>query len=313
MDRFPAELVDRVFYFACTDGGRTANALRLASRQLHAIATPYRLRTVAVAGIAAIDQLLDVLEQSPPDAAIIEHLFISDKPRSYTEHAPAPRVPWRPRVAPDFTRNNARGVIERRALELDRDEAYKFSPLFKAVVERASPHLRSLAVVVCNREGRHFIGALSSLKLPHVCAVSLRGLNLASTYHIAAPACMPALRDITLDVPIDHLHIIKGLLKVSNNLQRVEVHGLHASHTLWDWMFDLHRAGGPIQYHFYPRRPSPPRHTYNHVDLGTERVFRMRIERFDDGGSIRVHAMMDRQLTFSEWKARWEHQTWLAA
>ncbi|KAI0677633.1 hypothetical protein C8Q78DRAFT_1066122 [Trametes maxima] len=49
MDKLPAELLERIFLLACTDGGRTGRSLALTSKFIHAVSRTSRFHTIALA------------------------------------------------------------------------------------------------------------------------------------------------------------------------------------------------------------------------------------------------------------------------
>ena len=74
----PQEVLERIFSYACTDGGYTGRSISLVSRCAHMIARAVRFRNVALSGYRQIDSFLDLLEKERLVAPIhVYNLYIS--------------------------------------------------------------------------------------------------------------------------------------------------------------------------------------------------------------------------------------------
>jgi hypothetical protein len=77
MERFPPELLLKIFSLACTDGGPTGCSLSLVSRHIRDVSAPARLHSVALRGLPRMRLFAALLEQNPKHARV-EHLFLTD-------------------------------------------------------------------------------------------------------------------------------------------------------------------------------------------------------------------------------------------
>jgi hypothetical protein len=76
MDNCSIELLQKIFSYACTDGGRTGCALSLVSHWIRAVATPVRFQTVSLTNVSQMRLFLSMLE-AMPNPPRVSHLFLS--------------------------------------------------------------------------------------------------------------------------------------------------------------------------------------------------------------------------------------------
>jgi hypothetical protein len=109
------ELLMMICQQACMDGGQNAAHLRLVSRLVNEIVTPYRFFTIHASGEHALDLLLDQLGQAPDlQLSNIRHLYLSDtsdtvhtrdeekviKRNRFLKASTEPSKPWLPNQPP---------------------------------------------------------------------------------------------------------------------------------------------------------------------------------------------------------------------
>ncbi|KAI8982757.1 hypothetical protein BD414DRAFT_579047 [Trametes punicea] len=94
VSQLPPEILERIFRFACTDGGYTGRSLCLASKRFRAVARPLRFHTVKLASRSP-SQVADFLECYAKEVAALEsqptrlkpvrHLFLgtAEEPPTY--------------------------------------------------------------------------------------------------------------------------------------------------------------------------------------------------------------------------------------
>ncbi|KAG7442640.1 uncharacterized protein BT62DRAFT_871882, partial [Guyanagaster necrorhizus] len=62
MDTFPCEILTRVCYYACTDGGQTGRSISLVSKRAHRLVKPFRLNSLCVTSARQIIGLREHLD-----------------------------------------------------------------------------------------------------------------------------------------------------------------------------------------------------------------------------------------------------------
>ncbi|TFK85385.1 hypothetical protein K466DRAFT_601214 [Polyporus arcularius HHB13444] len=150
MDSLPLELHTQIFEFACTDDGSTARSLSLVSRYVRAAAAAYHYQSLAISGLAQMDELVSRLEATPPHLRRIRRLFLSD-----WTHAD---VQKRSMFFTDMERYDAEKALAARILDL------------------AAPSLESLALVAsCPYTAPPLVGHLFSITLPRLLELSIHG------------------------------------------------------------------------------------------------------------------------------------------
>jgi hypothetical protein len=201
MDRLPSEIMVDVVYWACTDGGRTACALRETSRSMNMLVMPLLFRNISIYGpekLAKFCKLFRELALQDQSIHGIEHLYITD------ERSPLAPVPHRMRSALNRV-GSAIGKL-RRGSSSGSIEVHEWSlPPF---VDRCAPNLRSLTIFL-NGQGRWnwfpwfqdlalypnlcFIRAAYMHPMEHVLKVprDLADLPALETLHIATPHFRP--------------------------------------------------------------------------------------------------------------------------
>jgi hypothetical protein len=77
LDSLPTELVHEVFNIACTDGGRTAAALRLVSRQMSSVAEEHRFQSLVIVGSIQLTKVEAAL-RSVERPSVVDRMFFRD-------------------------------------------------------------------------------------------------------------------------------------------------------------------------------------------------------------------------------------------
>ena len=86
MERCPVEILHLIFSLACTDEGETGRALARVSKCIHAASREHAYQSVAIYGSYQLSSFCTLIESLQPNAPIVRHLFLSDRPREWTEH-----------------------------------------------------------------------------------------------------------------------------------------------------------------------------------------------------------------------------------
>jgi hypothetical protein len=282
LERLPNELLAPIFALACTDGGKTAGALRLVSQHFQIIAAPYRFRTVAVAGVEPITDLVELLDHTPPELRIIEHMFVSDKTASELARYDGITESMKPR----------RGAKGGHASPL---------ALLHALMCHAGPHVQSLTFLsfkepTCARP-------LSSIPFPQLQILTLEVLG--DTF-LAARLIMPRVHIVTLSLPRKMHNWCLGLICTLSSpfpaLQQANVHGLEAcwvlTHTLKT------RPSGRTEHTCYDIYPSLPRVDGEASSLALAH-FRQGVTEQDN--KVRFHEPQEFQWPchYTTWRGRW--------
>jgi hypothetical protein len=84
---FPIEIWQKIFRYACVDGGRTGCALSLVSRRMHDISANIHLQSVFVVGLKRLQHLECTLRQLPEERRAVQALFIAARPDDAELHA----------------------------------------------------------------------------------------------------------------------------------------------------------------------------------------------------------------------------------
>jgi hypothetical protein len=289
LERLPNELLAPIFALACTDGGKTAGALRLVSRHLQIIAAPYRFRTVAVAGVDPITDLVELLDHTLPELRIIEHMFVSDKTASELSgyDGRTESMPFRLRA------------------KAKTGHASTLTPL-RALLCYASPHAQSLTLLafkeqICARP-------LAPIPFPQLQTLTLEFLGES---WLANRLIMPRVHTVTLSMPYT-MHpscffMLQTLRPVFPALERAHVHGPQAT---WELAFHLLAwvSDGPehICYDIYLSVP-PMEEQTSMVALHVA-DFKTRLAEQDrPQNNVRFHEPQEIQWTshYATWRGRW--------
>jgi hypothetical protein len=278
LERLPNELLAPIFALACTDGGNTAGALRLVSRHFQTISAPYRFRTIAVAGVDPVTDLVDLLDRTPPELRIIEHMFVSDK-----------------------TASELAGY-DGRTQSITSSPGYAMH----ALICHAGPHVRSLTLLafqdsMCARP-------LARIPFPQLQTLTLEVLRNGC---LAKRLIMPRVHTVTLSMPPkpQSCLFVAGMLQLYFlALQRVNVHGPQAC---WLLAFDLQAwlsEAGPenVCYDIYP---SVPREEQQTRSVGRQvEEFESRVAEQDrPQNNVRFHEPQEIQWPshYATWRGRW--------
>jgi hypothetical protein len=76
----PNEINLHIIDFACSDGGISAHALCLVSKDFNSIASPLIWRSVSVSGVKRLRNFAARIEENPSLATLVEDIFICDSP-----------------------------------------------------------------------------------------------------------------------------------------------------------------------------------------------------------------------------------------
>ncbi|KDQ64076.1 hypothetical protein JAAARDRAFT_166035, partial [Jaapia argillacea MUCL 33604] len=76
---FPAEIWKAIFAFACLDDGTTGCSLALVSTYIAEVSREVRYQSVSINGYSQLLDLISTLEQVPPVARRVRHLFVGEK------------------------------------------------------------------------------------------------------------------------------------------------------------------------------------------------------------------------------------------
>jgi hypothetical protein len=158
---FPIEIWQKIFRYACVDGGRTGCALSLVSRRMHDISANIHLQSVFVVGLKRLQHLECTLRQLPEERRAVQALFIAARPDDAELHA------WPTAYA---------AVLALTAPRVEVLTVHASYPFFDVAFppNMHFPHLRDLAVGCVSR----------SVALPHL--PSLRRLHVFGMYDKAA-------------------------------------------------------------------------------------------------------------------------------
>ncbi|KAI0367621.1 hypothetical protein BV20DRAFT_1054726 [Pilatotrama ljubarskyi] len=89
MDRCPAEVLDLIFAKACSDDGSTGRSLALVSKRIRDLSSRHALQSVALYGSHQISAFATLLEGRTDEDRRVRHLYLTDRRKVSTEHAPA--------------------------------------------------------------------------------------------------------------------------------------------------------------------------------------------------------------------------------
>ncbi|KDQ49220.1 hypothetical protein JAAARDRAFT_74749 [Jaapia argillacea MUCL 33604] len=73
----PPEILERIFKYACVDGGITGSSLSLVSRYIHNVSMGIRYQSIALDGLTQMRRFMCLLETIPPNSARVRDLFLS--------------------------------------------------------------------------------------------------------------------------------------------------------------------------------------------------------------------------------------------
>jgi hypothetical protein len=310
MEQLPAEILARICHFACTDGGKNAGSLRLVSRGVCEIANLHRFRAVSVSGVIAIECLIDALKRSSPELIIIEHLFISDKPRTHATD----RFSRPPEAGEDTLKNKVREQI----LKVNTTEAQQLEYCLVTLMGYAAPNLRSLTMMLFNPCHSSPLGTFASDSFPNLTHLALRyPAWVDNSGWLLYPIDVPALRLVTLNVDGSLLSasiLIQRFAERCMSLDNIVIQGVHPdSHikTFAQRIVDERELPEApptalINFDFYPVNPDP--FSRDHFVQQALKRFMREAEHFADEDCIRIHSLADDAPEYEDWREYWRRQ-----
>jgi hypothetical protein len=310
MEKLPAEILARICQFACTDGGKNAGSLRLVSRGICEIANLHRFRAISVSGVVAIESLIDTLKRSSPEPIIIEHLFVSDKPRTHaTDRFSRP---------PEAGENTLKNKIREQIFKVNTTEAQQLEYSLVTLMGYAAPKLRSLTMMLYNPCHSSSFGIFASDSFPNLTNLALRyPAWVDSSGWLLYPVDMPALRLVTLSVDRSLLSVsvlIQRLAERCGSLDNIVIQGVHPdSHVRAFAQRIVDERGLPeapptalINFDFYPVNPDPFSRD-NLIQQALKRFMR-EAEHFADEDCVRIHSLADHAPEYEDWREYWRRQ-----
>jgi WD40 repeat protein len=78
MDRCPAEIWQRIFLLACTDGGRTGRSLSLVSKYIRDVSKRYKLQSICIDNVDQAEAFIHLIYDTPIEQRYMSHFAISD-------------------------------------------------------------------------------------------------------------------------------------------------------------------------------------------------------------------------------------------
>lgn len=284
----PPEILDPIFYTICTDGGQMANSLRLVCWATCRAANMHRFRIVSVTGMDALGCLVQEFSHAPPDFKVMEHLFVSDSPRSVAEDA-----------------QRAKHTV---------GNPQRFANLLLELLQTAGAHLRSLTVLLY--DARHMGTApfvLSRAAFPALATLSLR---VAGIYSICPPRGtlgelqLPSLRVLTLDLPIYACPSSRYINDFADRAPALEYVALYANASAADTLALMAQVTALRQAHGHAAWPPAPLALHPcpdpKISLGLAQIgsFDQHAANAQAGLGILIHPMSER-LPYSAWRRRW--------
>ena len=157
MDRYPTEIWQRIFFLACTDGGRTGRSLSLVSKYIRDVSKPYKLQSMAINNVDQAKSFIRLLYGIPTELRRVSQFAISDYKNhlSFDEYIARERSKSpilgqistaMSRIAPKFARRHKAEEMRRRFREtnLERDAAIlRALPIILVII---SPTLERLDI-----------------------------------------------------------------------------------------------------------------------------------------------------------------------
>jgi hypothetical protein len=278
LETLPNELLAPIFALACTNGGKTAGALCVASKRIQAAAARHRFHTVAVAGADAIAALVQVLDRTPPELRITKHMFVCDKTASQLA---------------SYGGHTVRPPSQSSQVNIRR--------LLQALVRHAALHVRNLTLLAF--DDPIYTRPLAGVSLPQLQVLKL---EVPSNSDLAPRLRLPHVRTLHLSMPAAVsgrcFSVIGKLLQDCPALERVCIHGAEAC----SWLVELLRfcisdRTKHVRCDVYPSRPQHD--PYPHLADFTERVA------LDDQEQNNVYFHEPQSLQWSShyatWKTRW--------
>jgi hypothetical protein len=288
LNDLPPEILSPIFYIVCTDGGRMANSLRLVCRATYRAANLHRFRIVSVAGMDALGCLVHEFLHAPPDLRNMEHLFVSDTPRS---------------VAEDPRRANRVG-----------SSTQNFAKHLQELLEAAGPRLRTLSVLLYDT--RHMGAAPYALSRATLPALTTLTLRVAGIYSIRPPRGtlgelqLPALRALTLDLPIYMSPSSRYIDDFADRAPALERVALHANASAADMLALMAQVTALRQAHGQAAWPPAPLALHPcsdpRAELAPSQIASLNAQaaHAQAGLGIMIHPMSER-LSYSAWRQQW--------
>ncbi|KAI0823589.1 hypothetical protein BC628DRAFT_1411598 [Trametes gibbosa] len=154
MDRLAVELLNHIFFYACTDGGQTGCSLALVSKRIRVISRTARFYSVALfSSPSKIEQFLYAYHQERARASDmlprVRHLWLSYDENGSGDSGMPTGAPPSPPTSPPTTRAEFLAAIQRRtqhwrSAQVNLDEQY--NRVIPMLVREVAPDLYSLAL-----------------------------------------------------------------------------------------------------------------------------------------------------------------------
>jgi hypothetical protein len=312
MDYLPSEIAARIFRFASTDGGRTASSLRLVSRSVYAVANLHRFHTVAVSGVAAILQLSHELSECAPELRIIEHIFISDKPRGRaTDKFSRP-----PNAAANPLSDGLNNKIRAQIWEANRKEAVQLEPLLRMLLQYASPHARSVTLMFFNPCHPNPAQLFHSLSLQNISHLAFRYPEWLEEHDWSTCVLeMPALESLVLNIAMTDsvdslLNMVEHVTEQCPTVQRITLHGIIPTLHFVQFVIDIasEREGleaaswALVDYDIHTVHP---RALY--MDQASQASLKRLVKAVEDEQieGVHVRPMVDHAPSYADWLDMW--------
>ncbi|KAH9852765.1 hypothetical protein C2E23DRAFT_859750 [Lenzites betulinus] len=154
MDRLAVELLNHIFFYACTDGGQTGCSLALVSKRIRAISRPARFYSVALfSSPAKIEQFLQAYHQERARSLDmlprVRHLWLSYDENGSGDsgmptNAPPALAAKHPTSRAEFLALLQRRTQHWRSAQVNLDEQY--NRVIPMLIREVAPDLHSLAL-----------------------------------------------------------------------------------------------------------------------------------------------------------------------
>jgi hypothetical protein len=235
---FPSNVISRIFLIACTDGGRTARALKLVSHQFYQLVKPIELNTVVLQGQHGAWGMYGSRRSVPENARpAVHHVFLTN----YQEIQGL-------RVSQSGGRPRMNDMLEDECVEIR-----AFEIAVGDVLSLLATTLRSITVVAYGILGISAENLFRNTRFPFLAHVNVNTpFSTDSMTHffpppVQYPPAMPALTSlyVDLDENPNHLEVVQQFLKACPTIRRVVLAGF------------IPRVHGPFTPSYFLGRPLP--------------------------------------------------------